>query len=479
MSIIKNYLYNLSYQLILMIIPVITIPYISRILGSNGIGINAYTYSITQYFIILGSIGISIYGNREIAYVRGNKLKLSKTFWGIFLLRIITMLFSFFLFLLFLNFFTENLMMYFLLQSIYICAAAIDISWLYMGLEDFKKTVIRNLFVKIIGLFCIFIFVKESGDLWKYIFILAISQLIGNLSLWMYLPKTVLKVHITWKDIVIHLRPSFALFIPQIAVQIYIVLNKSMLGFLSNINEVGYFDNADKIVKIILSIVTAMGTVMLPRMSNTFARGELNQVKEYLYNSFNFACYLSIPLTFGIAALANTFAPWFFGPEFSKTGNLLIIISPIIIFIAWSNALGQQYLMPIGKIKEYTASVVTGAIVNFLLNLLLIKQFQSYGASIATLFSEISVTIVQLSVIRQEVEIKKLFKSNWKYFVSSLIMFIVIKIISRILETNLLTIIIQVIIGSFIYFLLLFLFRSSLNKRIMKIGYNFTRKIFN
>ncbi len=466
MSIAKNYFYNAVYQIINLLIPLITVPYISRVLGSNGVGINAYTNSITQYFILFGTLGIALYGNRAIAYVRDDRTKLSRTFWGIFILKIITTSLTYVIFLCFLQI-TDQYKGIFLIQSILILAAALDISWLFMGLEDFKKTVVRNLIVRIIGVICIYVFVKTPIDLWKYVFILSVSQLLGQLTLWFYLPKTVQKVKLKWRDVTKHFIPSISLFFPQMAIQIYVVLNKTMLGYFSKTEEVGFFDNADKIVKIALSIVTAMGIVMLPRVSHTFARGDMRKVKEYIYQSFEFASYLSIPMMFGIAGIAKGFTPWFFGPGFEKTGLLICVISPIIVFIAWSNVIGQQYLMPIGKVREFTTSVLAGAIVNFFLNLFLIRYYQSVGTAIATLIAELVVTFVQLWFIRHDIRVIKLLSSAWKYIVSGIIMYSSIHFIGLVLHNGVKTTVIQVFSGIIIYVMLLVLFKSNLNMKLL------------
>lgn len=466
MSVAKNYIYNVIYQLVILIIPLVTVPYISRVLGSNGVGTNAYTNSIIQYFILFGTIGITLYGTRAIAYVRDDKEKLSRCFWGIFFLKLVTTFLAYAVFLLFLKL-TKSYHAIFLIQSIYIIAAAADISWLYMGLEDFKKTVFRNLWVRIIGVVLIFVFVKNTDDLWKYVLILAASQLFGQLTMWMYLPKTVkwLK-NLSWKDTYRHLFPSISLFIPQVAIQIYIVLNKTMLGYFSNTNEVGFFDSSDKIVKIILSVVTAMGVVMMPRVANTFAKGEIVKVREYLYSSFDFVSYLSVPMMFGIAGIASTFTPWFFGPGFEKTGAIIVIISPIIVFIAWSNVLGQQYLMPIGQIRAYTISVSVGALVNFLLNLILIRYYQSIGTAFATVIAELTVMFVQLCYVIRVVKFIPLFKSLWKYIFAGALMYGVIRFIGAYSPNKFLITCLQIIIGMVIYFGCLFLLKSSTNKKL-------------
>lgn len=469
MSVAKNYLYNLIYQVVILIVPLITVPYISRVLGSEGVGINAYTNSIIQYFILFGTIGVSLYGNRTIAYVRDNKDKLSKTFWGIFLLKIMTSTIAYIVFLISMNITHSEYKNIFLFQSIYIISAAVDISWLFMGLEDFQKTVTRNLIVKIIGIICIFLFVKTRAELWKYVFILASSELFGQLTLWFYVPRVINKVKLNFVDIFKHFMPSINLFIPQIATQIYLVLNKTMLGVLSNTNEVGYFDMSDKIVKMTLAVVTSMGVVMLPRVANTFAKGDMKKVKEYLSKSFDFASYLSIPMMFGLIGISSGFTPWFFGPGFSKTGILMCVISPILIFIAWSNVLGIQYMMPVGKIKEFTASVTIGSIVNFICNLLLIRHFQSLGTAIATVIAEFSVTAAQFYFIRRDIQFKQMFNEMWKYLISGIIMLILVDFIGKVLKIGLKTTVIQVFIGGLVYVLLLVFLRSSMNKKLIGI----------
>ncbi|RYL95192.1 flippase [Sporolactobacillus sp. THM7-4] len=475
MSIAKNYIYNVIYQVIILIIPLITVPYISRVLGSNGIGINAYTNSIIQYFLLFGTIGISLYGNRAIAYVRDDKKKLSSTFWGIFILKLLTTSTAYIVFLIFLAV-VGRYHNIFLIQSVYIIAAAADISWLYMGLEDFKKTVVRNLIVKIIGVTCIFIFVKDINDLWKYVLVLSLAELFGQMTMWAYLPRTVNWIRIKWVDIKKHFLPSISLFVPQIAIQIYVILNKTMLGFLSNPDEVGYFDNSDKIVKMVLAVATAMGVVMLPRVANTFARGDIEKVKGYLYHSFDFASYLSIPMAFGLAGIAEVFTPWFFGPGFEKTGILIGVISPIIVFIAWSNAIGQQYLMPTGQVRAYTVSVCFGAIINFILNLLLIRHYQSIGTAVATLVAEFAVTAVQIWSVSDKIKIRNLFQSNWKYIVSGLIMFIVIKFVGTVPLSGILTTFLQIIIGVITYFVPLFILKSEMNAKIFGIAWRLVRR---
>lgn len=461
-SIGKNLIYNVLFQIVTLFMPLITTPYVSRVLGKDGVGVYSYTLSIVQYFIILGTLGISMYGNRAIAYDRDDKEKMSKTFWSICFLKIITTGIALILFIVVFGFNKKYGHIY-IIQSMNVIAAMIDISWLYMGLEDFKKTVTRNLAVKIIGVICIFIFVKSYEDLSKYIAINGFMILLGNLVMWMYLPKTVSKVKITFREIKDHVLPALQLFIPQIAIQIYVVLDKSMLGTLATVGDVGLYEQSQKIVKLVLSLVTSLGVVMLPRMSNTFASGNIKKMNEYLNNSLKGVSYVSIPMAIGLASIANEFVPWFFGKDFRAISYLLIILAPILFFIAISNVLGTQYLLPSNRTKEFTTSVTTGAIINVILNFILIPKYQATGACISTVVAEFSVTFVQYLFLRKNIERKNVLINIIKYLFAGTIMFIIGRIIGNIMGVGVLTTIIQAFIGAVIYFLILLMLREEIN----------------
>lgn len=466
MSVAKNYIYNVIYQVANLIIPIITVPYVSRILGAEGVGINAYTNSIVQYFILFGTIGISLYGNRSIAYIRDDKQKLTNIFWNIFTLQLITSTISYILYIFFILTFAKENKIILIIQSINLLAASIDITWLFSGIEDFKKTVIRNLIVKILSVAGIFIFVTQRSDLWVYTFILALSVLLGQVVLWAYVPKIVDKYVFNLNEIKGHFIPSIKLFIPQVAIQIYLVLNKTMIGWMSSKTEVGLYENADRIVKMSLAVLTATGVVMLPRISNTFAKGDNKKVKEYIIKSLNFVSYLSIPITFGLIGISKQFVPWFFGNEFTKSIDLIIILSPMLISVSWSNVIGIQYMIPTGKSNEFTLSVTGGAVVNLILNMFLIKNLYSVGAAISTLVAETFVTVIQIFLIRKEINVFTFFKDLIKYIIAGLVMMLSIISIGNILGVSIKTTLIQITIGAVIYFLILFITKSEFNKSL-------------
>ncbi|WP_455507063.1 flippase [Clostridium sp.] len=461
-----NFIYNLIFQIVTLCLPLITVPYTSRVLGREGVGLYSYTLSITQYFIIIGTLGMSLYGNRAIAYVRDNKKELSKTFWAILVLRILTTTISLIMYLSIFCLNNENKIMY-LIQALNILAATIDISWLYMGLEDFRKTVTRGLVVKILCVLSIFIFVREQSDLWIYTLINALMLVLGNGFMWLYLPKAVDKTKITFKDMKIHLIPTLQMFIPQIAIQVYAVLDKTMLGILATKGDVGIYEQSQKIVKIVGGLVTSLGVVMLPRMSNTFANGDKKKMNEYLNKSLIFVSYMSIPMFIGLAAISNEFVPWFFGEDFLQVRYIMMILTPILFFIAINNVLGVQYLLPTNRTKEYTIAVSTGAITNVVFNFLLIPKYKVIGACIATLLAELIVPVVELIILRKNINIKYIFKNIYKYFFAGAIMFIIVRFIGKFMGVSILTTMIQAFSGGCIYLATLLIFKDEFTKVII------------
>ena len=464
MQIAKNYLYNVIYQVFIIIVPLLTIPYLSRILGPSGIGINSYTNSIVQYFVLFGSLGVNLYGNRQIAFVRDNKVKMSKVFYEIFILRLLTICLAYLLFVAFLTI-NGQYHAYYLSQSIAIVAAAFDISWFFMGIENFKVTVLRNFIVKLLALFSIFLFVKSYNDLNIYILITVLSTLIGNLTFFPSLHRYLVKVNYRELRPIKHLKQSLVMFIPQIAVQIYWVLNKTMLGSLDSVTSSGFFDQSDKIVKLVLAIASATGTVMLPRVANAFAHREYSKIKEYTYAGFSFVSAISIPMMFGLIAITPKFVPLFFTSQFSDVIPVLMIESIAIIFIAWSNAIGNQYLLPTNQNKSYTVSVIIGAIVNLMLNIPLIIYLGTVGASIATVISEMSVTVYQIFIIHKQLNLHTLFSDLSKYLIAGLVMFLIVFKISLLTPTSWIFILLEITVGIIIYVvLLIFLKAEIINK---------------
>lgn len=469
-SITKNYIYNTAYQILTIILPLITTPYVSRILGAENIGIYSFTLSISTYFILFGTLGIALYAQREIAYIQDDKKARSKVFWEIILLRFITMGISIVIY-----YFTyingTQYQIYYKILALELIATILDISWFFQGIEEFKKTVIRNIIVKIISIVAIFMFVKTQNDLIKYFLIYVLSNLIGNMSIWFYLPKYIQRISLKELKIFKHFKPVIGLFIPQIAIQVYTLLDKVMLGYIiSNKSEVGYYDQAQKIIKMLLTIVTSLGTVMVPRMANTFINGKKEELKEYIYKSFGFVFLISIPMVFGIIAASKNFVPIFFGQGYDKVAIVMSVISPILLIIGMSNVMGTQYLLPTKRQREFTVSVTCGAIINFFINIIFIKKHGAIGASIATVIAECVVTSVQMYIVRNDIEIKKVIIKMKNYILAGLIMFFVCLLIGNIIKNEIYSMIIQVLLGGITYCLLLYIIKDEFFRYIIEKG---------
>lgn len=469
-SVAKNYLYNLFYQILNIIVPLFTTPYLSRVLGAESIGIYSYTLSIATYFILFGSLGVAMYGQREIAYVQEDKEKRSKIFFEIVIMRFITLGFSLFIF--YLSFCSKgDYRVYYKILILEMVANILDISWFFQGLEEFKKTVIRNTVVKLASIICIFTFIKSANDLSKYFLIYVLSNLIGNISLWMYLPKYLKKIRLTELKMVRHLKPTLVLFIPQLATQLYTVLDKTMIGsIVSDKSEVGFYEQAQKLVKLFLTIATSLGTVMVPRMASVFASGKQEKLKEYMKKSFHFILLITFPLMFWIISIANKFVPIFYGEGYDKVKYLIIIISPILLLIGLSNVIGMQYLLPTKQQKKYTISVVLGAITNFVLNLILIYLWQSVGASIATVLAEGVVTGVQFYLVRKEISIKDVISISKNYFLAAIVMFFVSIGIGAIIANPIISIMMQTLLGGIVYLVVLAVRRDKMFLEGIQLG---------
>lgn len=412
------------YQVLILILPLITTPYLSRVLGAEGIGIYSYTYTIVTYFILFGSLGVALYGQREIAYAQENVEARKKTFIEIILFRFITIgiatiAYAF----IFMN--GEKYQLYYRILLIELIAGAFDISWFFQGMEEFKRTVTRNVLVRLCSVSLVFILVKTKEDLATFTLIYSIADLLGNLSLWLYLPKYLKGIKVKNINILRHLPQITLLFIPQIANQLYKMLDTTMIGKLvEDKSELGFYEQGQKVIRLLLTIVTSLGVVMIPRMASTFASGDKEKINEYMKMSFKFVFFLAFPIMLGIISISKDFVPIFFGEGYDKVALLINIISPILLLMGIANILGTQYMLPTKRQKEYTISIVVGVIVNFVLNYILIINYGAIGASISTVISQFVVDIMQAYFVRKEVDFKSLLKTSYKYLFASVIMFV-------------------------------------------------------
>lgn len=421
----KNFLYNTLYQIILILIPLLTTPYLSRVLGAEEIGRYSFSYSVANIFVIISLLGLNNYGNRIIAMKRDNSSEVSYTFCSVYAMQFMTSLAGFFVYMIYSFFFAHDRSIS-LLQGLYVISALFDINWLFAGMENFKFTVSRGIFVKIVSAVAIFIFVRSAKDVYLYTFIMSGSLLISQVWLFLQLRKYIKFHKVAWKDIRGHIRPNLVLFIPVLAISVYKIMDKVMLGFMTTNIEVGYYENAEKIIQIPMGFINSLGTVMLPRITNLIATNRKKESEDYLDKSIVFAILCASAMCFGIMAVADLFVPLFYGEGFEKCITLFWVLLPSCLFLAIANVIRTQYLIPNQRDEVYIKSVIIGAMVNVILNLILIPVLESTGAAVGTLCAEISVCFYQLYKIRSEQKVFQYIKIALPFVFSGIIMFVIV-----------------------------------------------------
>ena len=421
----KNFLYNIIYQIFVFIIPIVTTPYVSRVLGADNVGVYSYTYSFVYYFMLLSMLGINNYGAREIAKCKGQE-EINKKFKSIYLLQILLNLICIILYLIFVIFIKYDKKNIMVIQSIFLVSVAFDVNWFFFGKEKFKITIKRNIVIKLISLIFIFLFVKNENDLWIYTLIMSGATLISQLYLWFFLKKEVKNVKIELKDVLANIKPCLILFIPVISYSIYRVLDKTMIGSISNTIELGNYESAEKIINIPISFITALGTVMLPHMSKKI----LDEIKETIYETFELTYFVITPMIIGLVVIANNFSNIFFGSGFEKTGNIIRILSITVLFSSTSNVIRNNFLIPLKKDNIYVYSTIFGAVINIICNTIFITMYGAYGACIGTILAEAVVMFYQIMKTRKEINYVRVIKIFTKYFIKSCIVGMIIFIIA-------------------------------------------------
>ena len=452
MRVIKNFIYNTGYQLLTIILPIITIPYVSRKLGANGLGIYSFTNAIVQNFALFGTLGITNYAIRQVAYFRDDPKKLNYTFNIVFFFQLLLASCSLLIYFIFVLTKGRQYLYIYLIQALMIVSAGIDVSWLFIGLEDFKKNVVRNTVVKIVGLILILLFVKGKKDVFLYALILSITQFTGQLLMFPYVYNLVdVKIpHL--KEMVKIFLPVFLMFIPQIGIQVYTVMNKIFLGILDTKVQTGYFDVSDKISRIAVTIPLSVISVMYPRISNLYSKNDEIFAKEEIVKTIQIVHLVSFPLCMGIVGCSKWMIPWFFGKGYLPVIKIVSIMASIVIIMSFSTAIGDLYLLAKNHMKAYIRAIFAGSCISVIGNFLLIPILHAIGAAYSVVLAELIVLIVMLYEVKNELPIIKFFNNIYIYFLNSFMMFIVVYTVGLVFNTSsILTTFAQILIGIIIY----------------------------
>lgn len=451
----------MSYQILAIFLPLLTTPYISRVLGADGVGIYNYVESVSAAFVLFAVLGTNSYAIREVAYRQENKKAYSQIFYEICCIRIITT------FLLFPIYFlmivkVEKYSLVYAAALLNLMIVPFDISWFFQGLEEFSKIVTRNFLCKIIALILIFALVKKPDDVVIYAFIMFGVNLLSNITMWFYLPKYVepfKRDNFCPKH---HIRGTLIFFIPTISAYIYTSLDKIVLGVLSNEYEVGYYSQSEKIVKLLMTIIYALSTVIMPRMANIIRKGEIDKVKENINRSYQFVLLLSIPMIVGLMIVADYFIPLFLGNGYEKCIVLIYILAPLILIMGISSMTGTAVMIAMGMQGKYNSIIIGASIINLLLNLILVKKFNSFGVAFATIIAELFVMSSEVTSVKNLINFTGVIKYIIKYGINSLIMGIVVITVKQFLVCSWISIMELSLIGAFIYLAALLIERDSL-----------------
>lgn len=449
----SNLIYQSLYQGTRLLIPIILVPFISRTLGTEGVGIYSFTSSIVEYFILFSGMGILLYGNREIAMIREHPKKRNQLLSELFYLKIITTLFSLVIYAVVVLLFFKHQLIYYFIQSLNIFFILFDMTWFFMGMEDFKKMSVVNILVHFFSFLLILLFVRTPNDLITYMLIKSFSESFGFFVVWLLTIKSFPLQKVRIHRLFHHFKQTLFYFIPQIGIIVYSTFNRTLLGLVSTNHNVGLYTYAMYIITAITSILTTINLVLLPRISHLFSTNKMNEIIQMVKMSVHMQLFISIPAAWGIAGIARSFVPWFFGSDFIQLQSLLPLFTPIIVLLPLGLVFSQQFLLPIGYSRQYTHSILLGAITSVALNLILIPMIGIIGAIISMLLVESFITLYQYSIVRKKAIALFNYALIFRIFLAGLGMYVLIILFNSSFPPSPITTFLQILMGVTSYFL--------------------------
>ena len=429
-SLKRNVLWNTSYRVFQIVIPLVITPYLSRTLGASGVGMFSYTNAIVSYFALVAMLGVSTHGMRSVASVDSPSRKtFGRVFCNMYAAQLVVGLPVLLLYL----FYSVHLSETPLLSALWIptmVSALLDISWFVFGTSEFKMPTIRNYVLQIVSTMLVFLFVKNPDDVWIYILVSSITSFASQLCLVPYVAKRVSYVRPDGRMVKSNLKANSLLFLPVAAISVYTMVDKVMLGFMAGMDETGFFTYADKIVSVSMAVLTAFGSVMLPKMTGLVSKGEMDEARKLLGLSMLGMQIIGWGVLFGIIGIAPELVPVFLGDAFVPAFLPLLVLSLRVPLAAATNVLGNQYLLPSGEDALYTKSVCFGALVNIVVNACAIPSFGCIGAAFASVLAELTVLLCQAKWLSRALPLKVYAKQAIPYIVLGVMMLLVVRLVA-------------------------------------------------
>lgn len=459
-SVKTNYILNLINVGTQMLFPLLTFPYVCRILLPAQIGQVNFYNSIIGYISLFTCLGIPMYAVREVARERDDIVQMNRTTIEVLLLHTLLTLIGYVavvILCLTVPQIKENIPL-FLILSITLIFTVIGCDWFYNGIEDFKYITIRGIVVKSISVILLFLLVKSKEDLLWYGVYCVVGSIGGNVFNFIRLRKYIHKENIIFAQLHIfrHLKPAIKVFSFNVVISVYLQLNPVLLGFMKDTIAVAYFTAATKLMIMVTKISSSLGTVLMPRASHLISEGKKDEFNKLIQKSYDFTLALTIPLVIGLICMAPYIVRVFCGSQYEDAIITSQIIAPITLIVGLSNIMGMQVLYPIGKINTVVKCTIYGAITNVILNLALIPFFSFNGTAIAYLGAEVATTLSMYIIAKQDMPIKFFKKDNLTYFVGGLLMILSIFAVAALLKANnLIMLIAETLIGFGIYSLYL------------------------
>lgn len=393
-----NAFYNVLLSVMRVIFPLITAPYVSRVLSPEGVGLFNFSLTYSAYFAMVAALGIPTYGIRAIAACKDDRNSLQTTFSELFSISVFSTLavsVIYILTLLFVGKLNQDFLI-FLLIGFCLYLTPLSIDWYYQGLEDYKYISLRSVFVKFLAVISIFFFVKTRDDLLVYVVINVIANAANNIWNFLKLIASGIRPYLTFKGLSKHMKPVLILFASAVAVSVYTILDTIMLGFMQENSDVAYYSCASNIAKMIVAVISSLASVTMPRIASYAKDGLVGEISALANKSFSAISFLVIPASIGLCCIAPTFAPLFYGDQYYGVILPLQIMSFVILAIGLNNISALQILVSMGKDKEFLRAIIIGASANFCLNLVLIPNYSSAGAAAASVVAETLILVITM-----------------------------------------------------------------------------------
>ena len=412
---------NVLYNLLSVIVPFITAPYLGRVLGVTSVGQYTYVFSIASYFVMFGLLGISNYGTRSIARVREDRDKRSRVFWEIYSMQLLTGIVAALVFLVYVYIRGLGDRTLFLIMIPVVATSFLEVGWYCSGMEQFKKIVIRNALTKILNLVLILLLVKNETHLLRYCVIMSGCYLLSALILWPSILGEVDRCRLVFPVPKDRFKSNLLLFVPILATSVYQVMDKIMIGALADKDQLAYYEYADKIISIPALIYVAMGSVMLSRISHLTGKGDRQGSVGLLSEAMGLTILIASFFVALVASTSDELVRIYYGPNFDPSAPILLLLLPVVFLAGWNQALRMQYIIPKDLNRVYIISTFLGAGVNLILNLLLIKRYGSYGATVGTIAAYLTIAVYYFISLRGELPLKEILKKNaWLLLVAAL-----------------------------------------------------------